>query len=518
MDKTIYISKPVVSVREHGLYRLEAIMKEPGYEPQNLFIEVEEKYAQYIVDENSDAFLFLMLPLAIRKGYDICCEGAITERFLHNIENVLYPALMKGDDRCKEFKIIANDKYAPSVNHGIGVGTSVTCGVDSTYTIKKYSSGNYRNMELTHLFVGTLSGDLCSMDWTLKEGDNLYSWQDKFKYPFERYERISEMTGLPLVKCFTNFYYYIFRERRIVIAHTFVHTYITMAAIIALKKLFRIYYFPSSYPYTQFSLERNLSRDSGHYEMLLMHVLGSDFFTCFSSGAEVDRIKKTVELLDYPVAQKTLHPCFAPIHNCCSPACGKCLRALLTFDYYDKLDNMKEVFDIERFKKNKKQYLMSLVEHRNHEFSGFSELYSMYSERYPEEMKKMTDDYEMSISPVSRKEYDRLKKAFEFENILLACDSPKDTIIGFLRKDEIKTIAFTGNSMWGDTIVNFLKNDFDVFHYDANKGMYDAVIIKNTSDEDIRKIRKNLYLNKNAKKVFSIDDFRKLIIRNKEKI
>lgn len=224
-------------------------------------------------------------------------------------------------------------------------------------------------MELTHLFIGTLSCDLCSMHWNPKEYDNLYSWQNKFKNPFKRYEKISQMTGLPLVKCFTNFYhYYISKERRILKSHTYAHTYITMSAIIALKKLFRIYYFPSSYPYTQFSLENNLSRDSGHYELLLMHVLGSEFFTCFSSGAEVNRIQKTVELLDYHVAHKTLHPCFAQTHNCCNPACGKCLRALLTFDYYNKLDAMKEVFDVERFKKNRDQYLMSLVEHRNHEF------------------------------------------------------------------------------------------------------------------------------------------------------
>lgn len=137
MNKTIYISKPVVNTKEHGLYRLEVTIEEPEYAPQNLFVEVEEKYAQYLVEENSDAFLFFMLPLAIRKGYDIYCEGSITERFIHNIENILYPALIGSDNNCKEFKITANDKYAPSLKHGVGVGTSATCGIDSTYTIKK---------------------------------------------------------------------------------------------------------------------------------------------------------------------------------------------------------------------------------------------------------------------------------------------------------------------------------------------------------------------------------------------
>lgn len=122
-------------------------------------------------------------------------------------------------------------------------------------------------------------------------------------------------------------------------------------------------------------------------------------------------------------------------------------------------------------------------------------------------MEKITNDYERSISPVPRKEYNKLKKAFEFENALLTCDSPKDMIVDFFIKNEIKTIAFIGKSMWGDTIINLLKNDFEVYSYDINESIYDAIIIKNTMDDEIRKSKKMLYDNKNFKKIFTINDF-----------
>ena len=136
----------------------------------------------------------------MREGYDIRCEAPVTEMILHNISEILLPTYFKNDERVQHFEIIATPDNTMLENMG-GVGTSVTCGVDSTYSIMKYTRDNYTGMKLSHLLVGSISLDL----WNVTEDDDLYSWEAKYPFAFERYNMVSEYTNLPIVKVFTNF-------------------------------------------------------------------------------------------------------------------------------------------------------------------------------------------------------------------------------------------------------------------------------------------------------------------------
>lgn len=278
----IYIFNPYVKESGEGLCRLCADIR-VGKVMETVFIEVEEAYKDYLVYERADAFVFLTLPIAIREGYNIVCATPVTEMFLHNLNHILIPALAKGDNRVKAVQVIA-----PGASENIalsnGVCTAATCGVDSTYTIMKYTNRDteYKNMQLTHLLIASVSSDL----WDFCETDDLHSWEEKHKERFDRYHTISQYTGLPLVKIFTNFATYIIkrREQDESYRHVHVHTFITMSVILALKKLFSVYLFSSAYDLNEFSLENNLTGDTAHYELLLMHILSTPEFMCFSAG------------------------------------------------------------------------------------------------------------------------------------------------------------------------------------------------------------------------------------------
>lgn len=109
MNKKIEIKQPYVT--ENGsLYRLNADIYEDGNLYQ-LFAEVEETYSQYLCTDRSDAFLYLALPVALRKGYDIYCEAPVTEQFLHNINEILIPHLVRGDKRLQPVTV-----HAPTIN------------------------------------------------------------------------------------------------------------------------------------------------------------------------------------------------------------------------------------------------------------------------------------------------------------------------------------------------------------------------------------------------------------------
>ena len=101
----IYISKPYIQECEKNLWRLCANINVGGIEEQ-VFVEVDKAYKDYLVYERADAFVFLALPIAIREGYNIRSEAPVTEMFLHNLSTILLPALIKGDSRVKNIEII----------------------------------------------------------------------------------------------------------------------------------------------------------------------------------------------------------------------------------------------------------------------------------------------------------------------------------------------------------------------------------------------------------------------------
>lgn len=53
---------------------------------------------------------------------------------------------------------------------GQGVGTGISCGVDSLYTVKEYTAGTYPNMQPTHLFIAPANKELWN---NLEEDDTM---------------------------------------------------------------------------------------------------------------------------------------------------------------------------------------------------------------------------------------------------------------------------------------------------------------------------------------------------------
>ncbi len=389
-NRCLKIGKPRIEYTDYETAKLITCIEEDDISFDSVF-EVSIEYGQYFSLDRIDFLVYALFPVAIRNGYDIVSEMPMTEQLKHNLLEVLLPSLIMGDERTKKIQIecpviddIACDKS------GGAVGTAVSCGVDSLYTIKKYTETEYQSMRLTHLFISPLNSEL----WDILENDNLKSWKIRNKDSLERSEKVAEELNLDLVELYTNILPFICKQRgRIKSRHVEMHHYITMGAVMALRYLWRIYYFSSAYDFSHFSLKQSLSEDTAHHELLSMHVLGLRSFSVYSIGADVDRIRKTYELADYGIAQKYLHPCNCKgKKNCSSPNCSsyKCLRALLTLDYYDKLDGFTEVFDVQRYKDNRKQYLWWMRRYRNDAF--LKDLSVMMEEKYSEIFEDIDSD------------------------------------------------------------------------------------------------------------------------------
>lgn len=162
---------------------------------------------------------------------------------------------------------------------------------------------------------------------------------------FERTEKVAEELKLPLVKLESDF------QNVLPQNHYRSHTYMDALAIYSLQKLWRTYYYASAYPFNEFTLKNNSNIDPAHFELFLLNCFSTSQLKIIPEGSEVDRTDKIKFISNYAVAQKNLHVCTSKETNC--GVCEKCLRTLLAIDALNKLDNFREVFDIDAYIKNR---------------------------------------------------------------------------------------------------------------------------------------------------------------------
>lgn len=316
-------------------------------EESGLWFSVPVEFKDYLCTEQSDAFVVAMLWYAMITGSDIESVAPMSEKMVFHITRYLIPALCTDENGYRRIKIIGPTTDKPYKNIG-GVGTGMSCGVDSFYTMHEYlredTPKKYRLTHLAYFNMGAIFHPNWSekKDYTLKE---FYEATDKMsEEKRENARQVAEQAGLPLVYVKSNLdsdYY------RGAYGHTGVYRNCAMA--LSLQGLFSVYYNSSGGWPGYFDL--TLTEGSQHYEALLCTCLSTESLS-FILSDYATRAEKTITIADDKLAQKYLDVCFA--FNSCGK-CTKCIRTLITLDIFDKVDLFGNIFDIDYFKKHKKR-------------------------------------------------------------------------------------------------------------------------------------------------------------------
>ena len=256
--KQITISRPYVGVTG-STARLSADIFIDN-QIKNLYCETDSKYSKYLLSERADAFLTAILPFAMRSGKDIVCEAPVSEQFLHNLNEILIPQLCSHDERLHETKITATEDSS-NLDCGDEVATGMSCGVDSFYTVNLYKSSQFKSMNLSYLYCGNY----------------LYGNDGPI---YERAELAAKDLGLPLVCTTTNI------NEALRLPHLYTHFFKTMFGVLALRKLFRIYYYSTAEDFSHFQLENNSTRDTAEIELLLLYTFSCADFQVITGGAK----------------------------------------------------------------------------------------------------------------------------------------------------------------------------------------------------------------------------------------
>lgn len=358
----IVIGKPqIISVGED--VRLQTTFR-VDHKEEKVWFQVGKKYRDYLCQERCDAFVVGVLNYAMRYGHDIKCEAPIGEYLYYQISVYLIEALCKSSKGLYKTQIQADIDFSVLETAG-AVGTGISCGVDSFHVLAMQSDSLFKKHNITHLAFNNVGSH--------GRGENARKLYTERKLLAEKF---CQENGFELVESDSNLMDVIPQN------HLLSHTYSSCFAILALQKLYSIYYYASSgYPFQYFSLQDNEKYDCAYYELLSLDVFSTPELKIYSEGGALSRFDKIKRVAEYTPSYKYLNVCIKEGQNC--GQCEKCTRTLLALDALGKLDLYRNVFDIDYYRLHRREYLVKLY---GQKWCGNT----VYKELYPYFKKKVT--------------------------------------------------------------------------------------------------------------------------------
>lgn len=347
----IIINRPYIE--NIGSSKVRLCSKIEGSINDVLYYEVDKKYAQYLCDDRVDPFVLGLLNGAMYENEDIICNSDITDEILFQLQTYYIPIISKNNPSLHNITI-QSERGVPAVCMGHAVATGNSGGVDSLYTILKYSKDNVGVHGVTHLLFNNIStGDV-----------NEKNIRDLFERDALEKKQISDELGLDFVAIYTNLYSF-YKQPGLFNKY---YTAQYVSAVYTMPKLFGVFYFSSAYPVEEFSLSMsvvNKSHDSACYDLFTLHCLSTRAMRVYSSGMEVTRGEKLSYIVDHPVVHRHMQVCAIEQDrgnvvrldklNC--GTCRKCQRTVLQLYAINKLSEYQQLFDLRCFYANPGRYI-----------------------------------------------------------------------------------------------------------------------------------------------------------------
>lgn len=319
-----------------------------GGKEQTAWLATEPEYGSFLVDDRLDAFVVGFLTTAMRQGEDIVCDAPLSRRLHYQLTQYLIPTMAANIDIYHPISIHAplTDAPLPCEN---AVATGWTGGVDSMYTLMTHSHTAPSSCKLTHLLIANVG--------TLESENNtelLQLMAEKAR------NDIAAEQGLSVVSVDSNLQI-LQQENYLAVA-----AFRLPAAVLALQKLFGVFLNSAGYEFERFSFN---PENSAYYELFVFNNLATENTMFYSAGGQMSRMEKLDALANFAPARKYLHPCIYALQENCGN-CGKCVRTIGALYALGKLECFKDVFDVERFYREKNDYLADILSKSNRQHYG----------------------------------------------------------------------------------------------------------------------------------------------------
>lgn len=305
-----------------------------------LWFSVESKYEDYVLANRYDPFLIGLLYSAMMYGEDIHVEGEVSKKLLYNMNQYIIPLIQSYSPQAQKVTVTAETVSTEDFK-GKGIGTGFSGGVDSFHTV-------YRHYHLEQDTDYKLNSFLF-----LNVGAHGYNGDEdtkvKFKNRYNYLKQFPEETGLEFIAVDSNL------PEFLEWGHQKIHSISGAAGILFLQKHYKRYLYASAglrYGDAIKHAQDYQDLDIGAYsDPIILPLLSTESTELVSDGLAHDRIEKTIEIMNYEPVYRYLNVCVSgdDTHENCS-TCSKCCRTLMTLNSLGKLDEVTNLFDVDRYK------------------------------------------------------------------------------------------------------------------------------------------------------------------------
>ena len=329
------------------------------YPPKNwdsggtMWFSVEEKYARYLCDSRSDAFVVALLWYALITGSDISFEAPVSKRLYKGITEVLMPELEKAGTPA--ISLLGPLSSEPVRCEG-GTGTGMTGGVDSVYTAFLYGGDDEKKeIELTHLTLYMGSNLYPFLEGPYKAEEIIARARQDYPHFIGAARAFADHFRLPLIISYSNMDTDYYRG-----GLPFMTMYRNAAHSLALQHLFGRYVSSSS-GYADHDMEVSIYVPTQHYEDLICQSLQTEGFS-YTTSDHTLRTEKIRAIADDICFQEHAEVCYAPYlkeKNC--GRCFGCWKTMIPLDILGKLEAYDKCFFLEDYYKNRREVFREMI-------------------------------------------------------------------------------------------------------------------------------------------------------------
>jgi hypothetical protein len=315
-----------------------------------LWFSVPNEYSEYLTNDRFDAFLVGMLYPAMMYGEDIEIKGCVSERLLFNINTYVISLLRSFSSEVKHINVIAEDTSSEKLVN-TDVGTGFSGGVDSFCTIYDHftlaSNINFRISKLLFFNVGSHG----------KYKD--LSTHKKYQSRFDYLKSFATEVELDFIRLDSNLHkYHVWKHEK-------TSPLTITAGVLVLQNLFHTYYISSSLSYSEIPkfMRYEINKYMHSYsDPILLPLLSTESLQFIPDGQQYLRSEKIRRIANYNSANKFLNVCVnsneETSRNC--SICSKCMRTISVLESLDLLEQFKNIFDYDLYRRKRFRYMAKL--------------------------------------------------------------------------------------------------------------------------------------------------------------
>lgn len=334
-----------------------------GKEQSELWYSIPSAHVNWFSTDRCDGFVVGLLFQAMERNEDIVVEGPVSSRLFHNLQNFFIPMMTQAFSNLHRINITTESLLDERAD-GRGVCTGFSGGIDSFATfIQHYVNESSQGHKITHLLFHNVGSH---GSWESANARKLFRQRYKMVLPF------AQDIGIPLVMVDSNL------NEIFKIDFIKMHSALNTSIPLVLQNQFQRYYYASTYKYADCTVKG--IDDISHFDPLALHLFSTEGLDCVSTGCQMSRVEKTNMVATYEPSYRYLNVCVDPAfegRNC--SVCFKCSRTILTLELLGKAPLYKNIFDLEKFDKIRRQYIQRVLAYKTGSFEA--EIAELYREK-----------------------------------------------------------------------------------------------------------------------------------------